>query len=179
MSDDDMTTAAYRAEITSTAETIIEEVHTHGGGAFGTDEFEETLTEVIWETADSHQWIIYSGYHLDILQHSESDPDDWLDYVDPDRENDHRHVLQAMAFTAFYRDLSHETFRRYQDMTEGDTPDGNRNYTDAALRLFVADLDDNERAGLQYGMLPVEPFGDIEPPLANGDVAEMMRRLDD
>lgn len=52
-----------------------------------------------------------------------------------------------------------------------------RNYSDEALETFVGDLDDNERAGLTVGMLPVDPFGELEPPLGGGDVAKMMRIL--
>jgi hypothetical protein len=53
-----------------------------------------------------------------------------------------------------------------------------RHYSDAALETFVNDLDDNERAGLRFGMLPAEPFANLEPPLSGADVAYMMRYLD-
>lgn len=52
-----------------------------------------------------------------------------------------------------------------------------RNYSDAALDVFVYDLDDNEQAGLRFGMLPAEPFLSLEPALTGPDVAYMMRRL--
>jgi hypothetical protein len=50
-----------------------------------------------------------------------------------------------------------------------------RNYTDGALETFVEDLDENELAGLQFGMLPAEPFAGLEPTLGGADVAYMMR----
>jgi hypothetical protein len=54
-----------------------------------------------------------------------------------------------------------------------------RNYTDAALETFVNDLDDNERVGLRFGMLPADPFADMEPPLGGADVAYMIRYLEE
>jgi hypothetical protein len=53
-----------------------------------------------------------------------------------------------------------------------------RNYTDTALEAFVNDLDDNERAGLQFGILPAKPFGNLEPPLNEADVAYMIRHAE-
>lgn len=53
-----------------------------------------------------------------------------------------------------------------------------RNYSDDALETFVGDLGENERAGLQFGMLPAEPFADLEPSLTGPDVAYMMRYAD-
>lgn len=50
----------------------------------------------------------------------------------------------------------------------------NRNHADAELRQIVEELDDNERAGLQAGMLPARY---MDRDLAGGDVAWMMNQL--
>jgi hypothetical protein len=104
MSDNnDVTEQEYQAEVSSTAENIVDAI----------EEYPEDYADDPWmcihESIYSHQWIIYTSYHLDVLRHSESGPEEWSVYVE-DGENDHRKVLEAMAYTTFRADVSHEVF---------------------------------------------------------------------
>lgn len=92
---DEMTYGDYREEIEFIAD-MIEERHSEDPVAF-----EES--EAVHEEVDSHQWIIYTAYHLDILQHSDEEPQEWKHLVaDGDSWRD---VIQALAFDAMRNDV--------------------------------------------------------------------------
>lgn len=57
-----MTLAEYIQEIKSLATSIIEE----------SKERDVYMTDMVDDYVDSHQWIIYSRYNLDVLKHSEN-----------------------------------------------------------------------------------------------------------
>ena len=104
MSDNnDVSELEYREEVKSTAENIVNAIEEYP------EDYADDPWSAIHENVDSHEWIIYTAYHLDILQHSESGPEEWSVYVE-DSENDHRKVLEAMAYTAFRADVGHEVF---------------------------------------------------------------------
>jgi hypothetical protein len=96
MNDNDISYRDYRNEVEQTAEIIL-------------DKFEENddysdISEVIFESVDTHQWMIYDSYSLDVLRHSDEGPQEWSAFVEDD-ETDHLKVLNAMAFTAFRADV--------------------------------------------------------------------------
>ena len=56
---------------------------------------------------DSTKAIMYYSYNMTILQHSDSDPYEWQIYVEDD-ENDHKKVIQAMAYATLKYDITQE-----------------------------------------------------------------------
>ena len=108
----------YDAEIKSSAENIIDELIEHGDYPIGSVKFENGAIESADTTADYHQWTTYSGYAMDILEYAENDPEEWHIYVDPERENNHHHVLETMAYAAFKLDLHHATFEELRSRRE-------------------------------------------------------------
>ena len=94
MTDNDISYADYRDQVQETAEIIIDE----------TDEHDDDIHEVIVESTGRHQWIIYYGYNLDVLRHSDEGPQEWSIHVEDD-ETDHLEILNAMAYTAFRADV--------------------------------------------------------------------------
>jgi hypothetical protein len=100
MSDDDnITYREYQNEIESLADTVEDE---------NQEREDVELGQLVFETIDGHQWIIYHGYPLQVLQHT--DPEEWKHYVGDD--SDHREVLQAMAYSAMRKDLWEELYDR-------------------------------------------------------------------
>ena len=93
--DNDVTATEYREEIKNLAETIIQEEKEYGN--------DRPLTEAVWETVDSHQWIIYTAYNFDVLRHAEHEPDEWKHLVADG--NSWRSVVQALAYTAMEQDV--------------------------------------------------------------------------
>jgi len=67
---------------------------------------ESELSELVFETVDSSQMVIYNTYHLDILQYSRNEPQEWKHLVS---ENDgYKAVIQAMAFDVLRIDVWEE-----------------------------------------------------------------------
>ena len=67
---------------------------------------EQELTGIVVETIDSSQMVIYNTYHLDILQYSRNEPEEWKHLVG---ENDgYKAVIQAMAFDVLRIDVWEE-----------------------------------------------------------------------
>lgn len=62
---DQMTSQEYWKEVHSIVDSMIEEREP--------DDTEEDLQERLWETVDGHQWVIYTGYNYEVLQHSDND----------------------------------------------------------------------------------------------------------
>lgn len=56
---------------------------------------------------DQTKAIMYYSYNMTILNHSDSDPHEWQIYVD-DNENDHKKVIQAMAYATLKYDITQE-----------------------------------------------------------------------
>lgn len=108
MSDNDITELEYKAEVTSTAENIVNAI----------EEYPEDYADDPWmaihEDVDPHEWVINNWAYLDVLKHSESGPEEWQVYV-KDGEDNHYEVLRAMAYTAFRADVSGEVFDQLND----------------------------------------------------------------
>jgi hypothetical protein len=67
------------------------------------------LTETVFESVDSHKWILYNDYNIHVLRWG-SDPDEWQHFVSDDM--DYREVLQAMAFCTMRQDVWDEIHDR-------------------------------------------------------------------
>lgn len=59
----DLTLAEYSKEVTELAQTVAKEA---------CDENRD-VSDVLHETIDGHQWVIYTAYHFDVLKHSPND----------------------------------------------------------------------------------------------------------
>ncbi|UBF22787.1 hypothetical protein M1M38_gp094 [Halorubrum tailed virus 27] len=120
MSENDMTAAEYSEEIDSMAAIILDETIEYADAEIGSDSFEEELDREIWETADSHSWMIYTGYHMDVLRHADNEPTEWYNFVDLGETPGYRDVIQAMAFDVFYADLYGATFDKLRELREAE-----------------------------------------------------------
>jgi len=94
MSDNDMTRREYQTEIESIVNHIEDRL---------SEDPESELSEMVFEEVDSHEWIIYTSYHLDILQHTSEGPQEWKHFVSDG--DDYQSVIQAMAFDALRNDV--------------------------------------------------------------------------
>jgi len=71
---------------------------------------ENDLHDIIFETVDSSEIMIYNGYHMDILQNSNNEPQEWKHLVD---ESDHwQKVISAMAYDVLRSDVWEEINER-------------------------------------------------------------------
>jgi predicted CopG family antitoxin len=91
----------YEQEIESMAERIIRE----------SGEYDREMSEIVHEDVDSHQWVIYSSHHADVLAHAD-EPDDWKHLVADGA--DWRESMQAMAFAALRSDVWAEIHRQQE-----------------------------------------------------------------
>lgn len=63
-----ITEADYHKEIQGLAATIIEEAKERSGA-----DIHELIEEILHETIDGHEWVIYTYYAQQVLQHSPND----------------------------------------------------------------------------------------------------------
>jgi predicted CopG family antitoxin len=83
----------YGEEVDAIAERALREV----------EEREDVeLSEIVHTEIDSHQWVIYSAHHADVLAHA-STPDEWQHLVGDG--DDWRDVLMGMAYAALRSDV--------------------------------------------------------------------------
>lgn len=76
-------------------------------------EYEQELSEAVFESVDSHQWVIYTHYNLQVLHRSRNGPEEWKHLVaDGDSWQE---VVQAMAFEAMRNDLWDEIRRQQEE----------------------------------------------------------------
>lgn len=103
MSNNDISWEEYREEINSMADEVERTMEEYP------EDYDDEY-ELIWELIDSHQWVIYSGYHYDVLKHNQAGLGEWEHYVEGyDTITD---ILQALAFCALREDLYDELFHR-------------------------------------------------------------------
>lgn len=103
------TETEYKHEVEATAENILNAIEEYP------EDYADDPWQAIHEDVDNHEWIINSHYHLDVLQHSEAGPQEWQTYLSPDDEDNHRKVLEAMAYTAFRQDVSEAVMEELDD----------------------------------------------------------------
>lgn len=72
MTDGDMTRSEYWAEVRSLAQSIREDAIERWDNGNG-DDWDEALSEAMYEAVDGHQWVIYTAYNFDVLRFSENE----------------------------------------------------------------------------------------------------------
>lgn len=100
-----LTDSEYYAEISSIVDEAIAAAREFKMDA-------EEFDRYIWETIDGHEWVIYTGYHYDVLARSENDgyaADNWG--ADSIIENGELQTAR-MAFGAMYADVMQEIGNR-------------------------------------------------------------------
>lgn len=66
-----------------------------------TKEYDQDLSEAIWEGVDGSQWVIYTARNLDVLRFSDSEPESYV-WREAD---DWREAIQGMAFSMMEKDV--------------------------------------------------------------------------
>jgi hypothetical protein len=103
-----MTRHEYRKEIESLASAIESEVR-ESIDYDNTIDVNDAVYEAVHLTVDSHMWIIYNAYHLDIIQHSDNAEygidEGLIDATSCVAEGGVPKLHQVMAFWAMYEDV--------------------------------------------------------------------------
>lgn len=92
-----ITQSQYWREVTALAKEIKKE-------ARGDDEREH---ELLHETIDGHEWIIYTWAYPWVLMHSRNE-DALFDQLGEQQATAYSQIMQMMAFYAFYQDVANE-----------------------------------------------------------------------
>lgn len=103
---DSITLAEYTAEVASIAAEVAKEAI----------EYNREISDVLHETIDGHQWVIYNAYHFRILQHSRNDEAYFQEYG-PIEGGSLSDITTKLAFAAFYADVS-EALPETEDCSE-------------------------------------------------------------
>ncbi len=103
MCDEPMTGRQYQQEINGLAQILRDEAT---AGEFGEgEEARESFQERTHEMIDGHEWIIYTGYHYEVLAHSDNDGYSVENFGAESILTDGQLNTAAMAFGAMYGDL--------------------------------------------------------------------------
>lgn len=118
----DITRTAYYEEIRSIADSLVSDAMEQCEN--DRDAAEESINDsMLHETIDSHQWVIYTAYNLDVLKHSESQDA----YTDNFGADDAGHVLKdrgidglhaVMAYCAMEQDVRNVLNDAFDDYIE-------------------------------------------------------------
>jgi len=103
---DELTKAEYDQHVTDMAQFALNRV----------DEYDQELADAVFEEVDSSQYVIYTSYHTDVLDHSDEGPQEWKHFVSDG--DSWREVLQAMAFDALRSDVWAEVNRLQNEKAE-------------------------------------------------------------
>lgn len=105
-----ITNKEYWDEVRSLAYGVCEDAY---DGADSAQDYEETLSEMLFETIDGHQWVIYCAYNLPVLQLSDN-AEYMIDNFGEDSVADSfkrgglSGLHTALAFWAMYADVQEE-----------------------------------------------------------------------
>jgi hypothetical protein len=125
-----LTNKEYWVEVNATAETVVEtafDILQYDGIESPTIKqvYDTIFDSVLHETVDAHQWVIYTAYHLPILQHT--DNAEYMvdnfggDYVEHAvKESGVGGLHQAMAYWALYADIADKIDSDFIAETLGD-----------------------------------------------------------
>lgn len=113
---ENITHREYWTEVASLAKTITEEcwddldleVQTEvreANGFAGVGKASESLDERLWETIDSHQWVIYTAYNYNVMQLSDNDGYAAENWGAESLVRDGALNTAAIAFGALYADV--------------------------------------------------------------------------
>lgn len=90
-----LTHKQYWAEVRSVANEVV--------STYRDAEDEDDRYEWLWETIDSHEFIIYTHKAAAVIVHTDH-RNAWLEYGDPSTLPEHR-LIEAMAFSAMKADV--------------------------------------------------------------------------
>lgn len=93
-----MTEKEYYDEVKSLARRVLEETRERGD--------EDELYDVLHETIDGHQWVIYTCYHYQVLQHSDNDGYTLAEWGSDGVVTNGVLNTSLLAFGALYGDVS-------------------------------------------------------------------------
>ena len=108
-----MTSHEYWKQVDGIVSDLIEEGQ---ADKLDTDE----LTERLHETIDGHEWVIYTGYHYEVLQHSPNDGYSVENFGADSIVKDGVLDTAALAYGALYGDVSERLYRRIEDCSCAD-----------------------------------------------------------
>lgn len=111
-----ITNHEYWKEVSATAETVVETAFDnlqYDGIESPTAEqvYDSIFDGVLHETIDSHQWVIYTAYHLPVLQHTDN-AEYMVDNFGGDsvehavKESGITGLHQSLAYWALYADVA-------------------------------------------------------------------------
>ena len=107
---DTITQKGYWDEVTDIAKACVNEAR----------ESKRELSEVIWETCDGHQWVIYTNYHHQVLQHTSQDPADRFTDIGCDFSQGWDRVVMQAAFLALEGDVSEKAQELWDEAEEAE-----------------------------------------------------------
>jgi len=116
---EEMTQRTYWNEVTSIAESVTSEAFDEFDK--GTqreimennqlDEWRERLSDMLHETIDGHQWIIYTSYNYDVMRFSDNEGYAVSEFGAESVIDDGALIVSAIAFWALHQDvLEHGAF---------------------------------------------------------------------
>lgn len=106
---EDITQKAYWAEVEALAKSCIAEAK----------RYDRELSDVIWETCDGHQWVIYTYYQHQVLQHCRTGvAERFSDMGGPDLSKGWDDVVMQAAFLALEGDVSERAQELQNQQTE-------------------------------------------------------------
>lgn len=111
---DRITQQEYWAQVDDIATEIIGEalqVLRDGGNR---DRAEERAHDALHEMVDGHQWIIYYGYNLQVLEHTDND-DAYFDNFGPLEADSATDAFQKMAYAALEADVQEKLADRLSE----------------------------------------------------------------
>jgi hypothetical protein len=118
---DNITHREYWKEVKDVAESVLDGVWDQYPDCDDERQRDERLNDAVWETVDGHQWIIYTHYNPQVLQHA-SNPDAYAEnYGELPTGEGYAGIMAKLAFAAFNEDVNNELWdlsRSRQDECE-------------------------------------------------------------
>lgn len=100
MPNEPITQREYWDEVESLAQTIREEA----------EEYSRDVSDVLFETIDGHQWVIYTAFHYEVLSHSDND-DYYVENFGAEGLSDGTGLrTDRLAWGALYGDVSDKVY---------------------------------------------------------------------
>ena len=140
MSTEPLTSHEYWQQVSSLVDNLLEEARDDGLDR-------EDLDQRLWETIDGHEWVIYTGYHYEVLGHSDNDGYTVEQFGAESAVSDGQLNTAALAFGALYGDVSERLWQRVEDCPGCEGCDNNLDPADSPETDLCAGLGwyDNER----------------------------------
>lgn len=98
----DITYSQYWKEVAELAADCVKEAKERG----------DELSDIIHESVDGHQWIIYTAYHTDVLKHTECDVSErFAEFGGPDLTRGWEGMTAQAAYLALESDVSDAAYK--------------------------------------------------------------------